>query len=81
MFLSQGTDDKAVALGGFDVVRAELTARGRDVTAERLPGVDHSYNSAGAPPGGPPDGIRAALKRVVDWFVGEPASRPDDDKH
>lgn len=76
VFLSQGTADTAVALSGFDMARAELVARSPAVTAERLTGIDHSYNKTGTPAGGPPDGMRAARKRVVDWFADDAKAAP-----
>src|SRR5262249_17808577 len=67
VFLAHGTADQSVPVASFDVLRAELTARGRDLTAERLEGYDHGFRQAGAPPGSF-DGFRELLARVVDWF-------------
>lgn len=69
VFVSQGTEDKAVAVSGFEMLRAELLAKGRDVTAERLDGVDHSFRKAGEDAKNP-GGMRAAFERVLGWFVG-----------
>src|SRR5581483_1659123 len=70
VFVAQGTADKAVALAGFDVLRAELAARGRDVTAERLEGYDHSFRKADEPASSI-DGIRDLFGRVVDWYLAD----------
>jgi pimeloyl-ACP methyl ester carboxylesterase len=71
VYLAQGTTDKAVAVAGFDLLRAELAARGRDVTSERLEGYDHSFRKAGEPASSI-DGMRDLLGRVVDWYLNEP---------
>jgi uncharacterized protein (TIGR03067 family) len=68
VFLAQGTADTSVSVTGFDTLRAELTARGRDVTAERLDGCDHTFRKPGAAPGSL-DGFRDVLGRAADWFL------------
>jgi uncharacterized protein (TIGR03067 family) len=68
VFLAQGTADTAVSVTGFDTLRAELLARGRDVTAERLEGLDHAFRKPGAPSGNI-DGFREVLGRAADWFL------------
>jgi uncharacterized protein (TIGR03067 family) len=68
VFLAQGTADSAVSVTGFDALRAELMARGRDVTAERLEGYDHEFRPPGASPGST-DGFREILGRAADWFL------------
>jgi dienelactone hydrolase len=65
IYLAQGTLDRAVSVTGFDVMRAELVAHGRDVTVERIEGADHSFAR------GPEDkeGIRNVFANVVNWFL------------
>jgi dipeptidyl aminopeptidase/acylaminoacyl peptidase len=70
VFLAHGTADKAVPVTSFDVLRAELTARGRDLTAERLEGLDHGFRKADEPPGSI-DGFRDLLGRAVEWFLSK----------
>jgi erythromycin esterase len=83
VFLAQGTADASVSVTGFDTLRAELIARGRDVTAERLEGADHAFRKPGAAPphptlspggrgkgeGGNIDGFRDVLGRAAGWFL------------
>jgi dipeptidyl aminopeptidase/acylaminoacyl peptidase len=68
VYLAQGTKDKNQPATGHDVLVAELRSKGRDVTAERLEGVDHSFGKPDDPPG-PPAGMQALFGRVVDWFL------------
>ncbi len=69
VFLAHGTADRAVPVASFDWLRAELLARGRDVTALRLAGLDHGFRRDGEAEGGPPAGFEDVLARVVDWFL------------
>jgi erythromycin esterase len=68
VFLAQGTADSSVSVTGFDALRAELLARGRDVTAERPEGYDHGFRKPGAAPDSV-DGFREVLGRASDWFL------------
>lgn len=67
VFAAHGTADKSVPVAGFDVLRAELAARGRDLTALRLEGQDHGFRK---PDDSPRDvkGFQDVLGRVADWF-------------
>src|SRR5262249_39647867 len=47
VYLAHGTSDQADSVIGFDVMRAELLAAGRDVTAERVEGGDHGFGVKG----------------------------------
>jgi pimeloyl-ACP methyl ester carboxylesterase len=67
IYLAQGTADEADSIQGFDVMRAELLARGRDVTVERIEGADHGFSTSG--PQGQGDGMKAVFGRVVEWFL------------
>jgi pimeloyl-ACP methyl ester carboxylesterase len=72
VFLAHGTADRSVPVVSFDWLRAELAARGRDVTVERLEGFDHGLVGPGGPPRDPavPYGVGRALGDVVEWFLG-----------
>ncbi|HVK09783.1 MAG TPA: alpha/beta fold hydrolase [Gemmataceae bacterium] len=63
VYLAHGTADEADSVAGFDVMRAELLAAGRDVTAERVEGGDHGLGVKGQ--GGP----RKVFANVVAWFL------------
>lgn len=65
IFLAHGSEDTAVPIVSFDVARAELTARGKSVTAERVDGAGHDFRKTGE--SGPGE-MRALFERVCDWF-------------
>jgi dipeptidyl aminopeptidase/acylaminoacyl peptidase len=67
VYLAQGTSDTAVSLKAHDVLVAELQARGRDVTAERLKGADHGFRTPEMPKGSPA-GMQARFRNVLAWF-------------
>jgi dienelactone hydrolase len=67
VYLAHGTADDADAVQGFDMMRAELRAHGRDVTCERIEGGDHGFSTTGAK--GQADGMRKVYTNVVDWFL------------
>ena len=66
IYLAQGTLDKAVTVASFDVLRASLATKGRDLTVERLEGADHGF-SRGTDDR---DGFRKVLANIVNWFLG-----------
>jgi predicted esterase len=72
VYLAHGTEDTKVPITAFDVLHAELLARGRDVTAERIEGADHGFRQEGD--GASPQGMRAVMERVVNWYLE--ANRP-----
>lgn len=75
VYLAHGTEDAAVPVAAFDLLLAELRARGRDVTAERLAGADHGFARPGD--GGGAAGMQALLGRVAGWFLdGQPGAGP-----
>jgi pimeloyl-ACP methyl ester carboxylesterase len=63
VYLAHGTADEADSVTGFDVIRAELLAAGRDVTAERVEGGDHGFGVKGR------SEIAKVFGNVVAWFV------------
>ncbi len=70
IYLAQGTADKAVPVASFDVLHAELLAQGKDVTVDRIEGVDHGYFKPSEPPG-PPAGMQTVFAQVLAWFFAE----------
>jgi len=63
VYLAHGTADAADSVIGFDVMRAELLAAGRDVTAERVEGGDHGFGVKGQ------SGMAKIFGNVVEWFL------------
>ena len=45
VYLAHGTNDAATPVTAFDLARAELAVRNRDVTTERLQGADHGFRT------------------------------------
>ena len=68
IYLVQGSSDTSVSVKSFDVVLAELKARGRDVTAERIDGADHGFRTQDTPQGSP-EGMKAVFGRLLEWFL------------
>src|SRR5262245_50062915 len=66
VYLAQGTADTSVSVRAHDVLVAELKARGRDVTAERIEGADHGFRKPDDPKGSA-DGMRSVFARVIEW--------------
>jgi len=63
VYLAHGTADESDSVIGFDVMRAELLAAGRDVTAERVEGGGHGFAVEGR------SGIAKEFGNVVEWFL------------
>jgi predicted esterase len=66
LYLVHGTADEQSSIAAFDVLRAELAAKGRAAVFDRIEGADHSLTRRGESPG---DGLMAAFGRILDWFV------------
>ena len=66
MFAAQGARDRVVARESFEVMRAELLARGRDAVVELVEDADHGFAVKGEPRS---RGWEAILTRVVDWYL------------
>jgi predicted esterase len=66
LYLVHGTADEQSPIAGFDMLRAELAAKGRAAVFDRIDGADHSLTRRGESPG---DGLMAAFGRILDWFV------------
>jgi predicted esterase len=67
LYLVHGTADEANFIAGFDVLRAELAAKGRAAIFERLDGADHGLERPGQEA---PAGLLSALQRIVSWYLG-----------
>jgi uncharacterized protein (TIGR03067 family) len=67
VFAAHGTLDKAVPVASFDILRAGLAARGRDLVAVRLEGRDHGFRKADDAPGDI-SGFQDVFGRVAAWF-------------
>src|SRR5262249_21910760 len=51
VYIAHGTLDPVIPVAAHDMLAAELRARGRDVTEERLEGGDHGFNTKDMPKG------------------------------
>jgi predicted esterase len=69
LYLVHGTADEQSSIAAFDVLRAELAAKGRAAVFDRIEGADHSLTRRSESPG---DGLMAAFGRILDWFVATP---------
>jgi uncharacterized protein (TIGR03067 family) len=67
VFLAHGTEDKSTPTISTEILRAELAAKGRDVTFERLAGYDHSFHKAGEASNNI-DGMQSLIGRMLRWF-------------
>jgi pimeloyl-ACP methyl ester carboxylesterase len=71
VYAAAGTRDEVIPIAAHDMLVAELRTRGRDVTAERLEGADHGFQTDQMPR--PPAGMQAVLGRVLQWFMADQA--------
>ncbi|MFL5329811.1 MAG: alpha/beta fold hydrolase [Gemmataceae bacterium] len=67
IFAAYGTSDKVVPPISFDLLCAELTARGRDFVPLRMEGADHGFRKPGDSLGDPA-GFRDVFTRMAAWF-------------
>jgi pimeloyl-ACP methyl ester carboxylesterase len=73
VYVAAGTRDAVIPVAAHDMLVSELRARGRDVTAERVEGADHGFQTGDRPQVGPPVEMQALLGRVLRWFLAEDA--------
>jgi len=66
VYIAYGTADQAVPVASVDVLRAELVRRGREVTCERIVGVDHGYARPGVAGF---EGMRGVIARMTEWYL------------
>ena len=69
VYLAHGSADEAVPVVSHDQLEAELRAKGRPVTSERLEGLNHSFQPKDSPPGRPSNELAGLLKRILEWFL------------
>jgi dienelactone hydrolase len=69
IYIAQGTEDTSVTVASFDILRAQLVAQGRDVTADRVEGGDHGYHLK--TDATPIDGLQAVMGKVATWFLND----------
>jgi pimeloyl-ACP methyl ester carboxylesterase len=68
VFLAHGTKDTAVPVAAFDILKAELTARGRSPQTLRVEGADHGFNGGPwAKSDLPP--ISNVFRAAIDWAL------------
>ena len=68
LYLAHGSADEKNSVGGFDMMRAELAAKGRSAVFERLEGAGHSMD---LPSQVAPEGLRAGFERLASWFLDD----------
>lgn len=68
LYLVHGSEDVQNSVDGFDMMRAELAAAGRNAVFERLKGADHALNLPGQVT---PEGLVTVFGRLAGWFLGE----------
>ena len=68
LYLVHGSADEQNFVGGFDMMRAELAAKGRSAVFERLEGAGHSMN---LPSQVSPEGLLAVFERLFTWFLAD----------
>ncbi|MGH7241939.1 MAG: alpha/beta hydrolase family protein [Phycisphaerales bacterium] len=72
IYLAHGSADQAVAPASCDALYAQLLSRGRDVTANRMDGADHSFGRTDRD-GKRIDGWQQLWTDVIIWYLGKPA--------
>ncbi len=67
VFAAQGDADANWPIAAHDALVRRLRAGGREVTALRLAGADHSLNASGQRP---PEGMTEVFRKIVAWTAG-----------
>ena len=68
LYFVHGSEDEQNFVGGFDMMRAELAAKGRGAVFERLEGAGHSMD---LPSEVTPEGLLNVFERLASWFLAE----------
>ena len=63
-----GSEDEQNFVGSFDMMRAELAAKGSSAVFERLEGAGHSID---LPSQVAPEGLLSVFERLARWFLAE----------
>jgi pimeloyl-ACP methyl ester carboxylesterase len=66
IYIAQGTADKAVDPASADVLHAQLIAKNKQVTYDRVEGANHSFRIKDSPK---TDGWRELFERISKWFM------------
>ena len=66
IYIAQGTSDKAVDPASADTLYAQLVAKNKPVTYDRVEGANHSFRIEGKPK---TDGWEELFVRIRDWFI------------
>jgi pimeloyl-ACP methyl ester carboxylesterase len=72
VFIAHGTKDTAVPVAAFDILKAELIARGRAPQSLRVEGADHGFNGGPWPRADLPP-ISNVFRAAIDWALSNPA--------
>ncbi len=65
LYIGHGTRDDQNPISAFDVLRAELAARGRKAIFDRVESGDHGFDLPGQQP---PEGFLSVFRRILVWF-------------
>ena len=68
LYLVHGSADKLNFVAGFDMMKAELAAKGRSAVFERLEGAGHHLD---LPSQVSPEGLLSVFGRLAGWFLGK----------
>jgi dienelactone hydrolase len=66
LYFVHGSADTQNTVAGFDALRAEMAAHGREAVFERINGADHALDLPGREP---PEGLEAVFGHVIRWFL------------
>lgn len=66
IYIAQGTADKAVDPTSADLLYAQLLAKNRQVTYDRVEGANHSFRIKDKPK---TDGWQELFERIAEWFL------------
>lgn len=65
LYFGHGTNDEQNPVSAFDVLRAELAAKGRSAVFDRVEGAGHGFDLPGQPA---PEGLSSIFSRILQWF-------------
>lgn len=65
LYFAHGSADQQNPVSAFDVLRAELAAKGRTAVFDRVEGAGHGFDLPGQ---APPAGFQAVFARILAWF-------------
>lgn len=68
LYFVHGSEDEQNFVGGFDMMRAELAAKGRGAVFKRLEGAGHSMD---LPSEVTPEGLLNVFEGLAGWLLAE----------